>query len=184
MIRKGTREDSEAITNCLLQAMNEIVYSLIGEQDSGKAKEFMQHFVERKANQYSYQNCWVVEVNQEIVAAVNVYNGADLHRLREPVLAYLRSCFKRTLIPEDETGAGEYYIDSLGVIPDYQGIGIGSQVLQFLIDKYVTENGKTLGLLVDEENVQAKRLYLRLGFTFAGEKTLLEKRMIHLQVKR
>ena len=183
MIRKATNEDYKAVTHCLLQAMEEIVYAFIGEKDPGKAKEFMQYFVKREANQYSYQNCWIVEKDKEIVAAANVYDGANLHRLRQPVLDYLQTHYNRLILPEDETGAGEYYLDSVGVHPGYQGKGGGTLLIRFLIEKYVNEKGKTLGLLVDEENKQAERLYRRLGFTQAGEKMLLGKKMVHLQAK-
>jgi ribosomal protein S18 acetylase RimI-like enzyme len=87
------------------------------------------------------------------------------------------------LSPEDETQAGEYYIDSLGVRPELQGRGIGAQLLLFVIDKYVTRQRKTLGLLEDEENPDARKLYLKLGFKSVGIETLVGKRMEHLQLE-
>jgi len=182
VIRKATLNDAPAVAACLLLAMESIIYKLIGEEDPLKVQAFLLYFAARADNQYSYQNCWVAEVENAVVAAVNVYDGAKLHAHRQPVLAYIKNQFGKDIYPEDETGAGEYYIDSLGVHPNHQGKGIGSQLLQFLIAEYVTKRGETLGLLVDEENENAKRLYLRLGFTSAGHKMLLEKRMEHLQI--
>jgi ribosomal protein S18 acetylase RimI-like enzyme len=183
-IRKATLKDSEAIAACLLLSMEDIVYRFIGEKDQKKAKEFMFYFTERENNQYSYQNCWVAEENKEVVAAVNVYDGAQLSALREPVIDYLQNRFNTNLIPEDETGAEEYYIDSLGVKPNQQGKGTGTKVLQFVIDEYVTKLDQILGLLVDEENPNARRLYLKLGFKTVGKKSFLGKNMEHLQMKK
>jgi ribosomal protein S18 acetylase RimI-like enzyme len=183
IIRKATLKDAEAIATCLFLAMEDIVYTFIGRADPQKAKAFLLHFAEKENNQYSYQNCWVAEENKEVVAAVNLYDGAQLYALRQPVIEHIRSQFTRDLNPEDETGPGEYYIDSLGVEPDQQGKGIGSKILQFLIDEYVNKQHLTLGLLVDEENQSARRLYLRLGFKSAGKKVLLGKNMEHLQIK-
>jgi ribosomal protein S18 acetylase RimI-like enzyme len=174
MIRKATPADANFIATYLLLAMEDIVYTFIGERNALKAKEFMLHFASRENNQYSWQNCWVVELDDQVVAAVNVYNGALLQELRQPVIEYIGPHWNF----EEETGAGEYYIDSLGVHPGYRGQGIGAKILQFLIDEY---DGETLGLLVDEDNPNAKRLYLKLGFKSVGLKDIFGKRMEHLQ---
>lgn len=182
-VRKATLNDSEIIAAHLLLAMEDIVYTFIGEEDPEKAREFMLHFVEKVNNQYSHQNCWVVEDNLEVVATVNLYNGALLTELRQPVIEYLRSKFNRDFSPEDETQAGEYYIDCLGVSPNRQSQGIGTKLLRFVIEEYVNRNGQTLGLLVDDKNPNAKRLYLKVGFKSAGRKVLFGKDMEHLQIK-
>ncbi|HEX2536268.1 MAG TPA: GNAT family N-acetyltransferase [Chitinophagaceae bacterium] len=183
IIRKATVHDAEPIAACLLLAMEDIVYRFIGERDPEKAKAFLLHFAEQENNQYSFRNCWVAEADGEVVAAVNIYDGAQLHALRQPVLDYLETRFARHLEPEDETGAGEIYIDSLGVRPEHQGRGRGTGLLQFLVYEYVQRQKAVLGLLVDPENPGARRLYLKLGFRPAGTKQLLGKRLEHLQCK-
>jgi ribosomal protein S18 acetylase RimI-like enzyme len=117
------------------------------------------------------------------VAVAVVYDGAKLHELRAPVAQAVKSMFNRDFNPEDETKAGEYYIDSIGVAPHQQGKGLGEKLLQFLIDAYVYKKNETLGLLVDKENPNAKKLYLKLGFEVVGEKILVGKNMEHLQFK-
>jgi ribosomal protein S18 acetylase RimI-like enzyme len=183
VIRKATSGDSKIIAACLFLAMEDIVYQFIGEEDPEKALEFMLHFVERETNQYSYQNCWVAEEDKKVVAAVNLYDGARLGELRQPVVEYVRGKCSKEFNPEDETQAGEYYIDSFGVNPNRQGKGIGTKLLQFVIDEYVNKQGQTLGLLVDEVNLNAKKLYLKLGFKSAGRRVLFGKNMEHLQIK-
>ena len=49
--------------------------------------------------------------------------------------------------------------------------------------KVKIENQQTLGLLVDEANPLAEKLYLKLGFEFVGHKELVGKKMKHLQRK-
>lgn len=182
-IRKARREDAQAIAGCLFLAMEDIVYQFLGEQNQEKAKSFLEHFIQRENNQYSHQNCWVMERDNVVVAAVNLYDGGDIHRLRQQVLDLIKAEFNRELAIEDETGPGEIYIDSIGVSPEHQGKGLGSEILRFLIDEYVVQNHQTLGLLVDENNRDAKKLYLKLGFTPVGEKRLLGKKMEHLQIQ-
>ncbi|WP_205944012.1 GNAT family N-acetyltransferase [Pedobacter xixiisoli] len=95
----------------------------------------------------------------------------------------MKSSFNSNFNPEDETEAGEYYIDCVGVNPSQQGKGIGSKIFKFLIDEYVHKQKETLGLLVNIDNPDAQKLYLKLGFEIVGEKTLVGKRLNHLQYK-
>ncbi len=183
IIRKATLKDSEFIAQYLLLALKDIIFQFIGEQDHDKAKNLLLYFITNENNQYSFQNCWVVEEGNEIIAAVNLYDGAMLRELREPVIKYIKAHLDLDLNVEDETQPGEYYIDSLGVNPNQQGKGIGSKLLKFLIDEYVNKNKQTLGLLVDEENTNAKKLYLKLGFKHVGNKIYVGKNMAHLQIK-
>ncbi|MBZ4035555.1 GNAT family N-acetyltransferase [Flavobacterium sp. 17A] len=182
-IRKAEKKDAEKIAPILLLAMEDIIYKFIAKEDYASAKDFLQHFIERENNQYSYQNCFVAEENNEIIGAVNIYKGGDIEELRNPIIEYVRKHYNPEFDPEFETREGEYYIDSLGVNPKYQGKGIGSQLLQFLIDKYVHKNKEVLGLLVEEDNPSAKKLYLKLGFKVVGSKTLVKKNLVHLQIK-
>lgn len=183
IIRKATQADSPFIAPILLLAMEEIIYKFIAKNDTKSALAFLLYFVEKENNQYSYQNCFVAEEKNEIIGAVNLYDGANLHALRNPIIEYVKTNFNPDFNPEDETEAGEFYIDSLGINPSFQGKGIGSKLLQFLIDEFVTKKNQTLGLLVEEGNPGAKKLYLKLGFKVIGMKTLVGKNLEHLQIK-
>lgn len=82
IIRKAKIEDATAIADCLFLAMEDIAYHLCGEIDVDKAKSFLKHFVVLENNQYSYQNCWVVEDNNQVVGVMNIYDGGKLAELR------------------------------------------------------------------------------------------------------
>ncbi|MEZ7514661.1 GNAT family N-acetyltransferase [Flavobacterium frigidarium] len=184
IIRKATSIDAPDIAECLLLAMESIVYTFIGKNDSNVAYEFLLHFVAQEDNQYSYQNCWVVSNENQIIGAINIYNGANLHTLRMPIINYLKTNFNREIIIDDETQAGEYYIDTLGIKTNQQGKGIGFMLLQFIIDKFVHKQNQTLGLLVEKENRAAQRLYKKLGFIYQSDKNLVGKQLEHMQIKR
>ena len=182
-IRKATIHDVVGIVDCLLLAMEPVLFTLMNRQDPAEAKRFMTGFVGKEGNQYSYSNCYVATLGAQVVAAVNVYDGALLHELRKPVLEYLHNNYSDAAMPEDETGAGEIYIDSLGILPEYQRRGIASQLLDFLKTAYCIKQNKVLGLLVDEDNPAARSLYQRAGFRENGNTIFLGKNMLHLQMK-
>src|SRR5690606_3547723 len=180
-IRKATPEDSKAIAYLLMLAMEDIAYAFIGEKSYDKATQFLSAMAFEKATQYSYENCWVAENEDGIIGLACLYNGGKLHELRKPVANYIKEHFERDFNPEDETQQGEIYIDCVGVNPSQQGKGLGSKLFEFLIDHYVVQQKQTLGLLVDYDNPKAEKLYLKLGFKVVGEKTLVGKRLKHMQ---
>lgn len=181
-IRKAVKEDAAFIAPYLLLAMKNSIYKKIGDKDYKEAEELLLHFVKRENNQYSYENCLVAEDEGQVQGAVNIYDGARVKELREPVLEYIEKHFNEYLEPEEETQAGEFYIDSVGVNPDYRGKGAGTKMLQYLIEDYVEKKNQTLGLLVGEDNTVARRLYSKMGFKPVGKKVLRGKEMMHLQI--
>lgn len=184
IIRKAKPEDAKVIAPFMLLAMEDIVFQFIGDNSREKAIYFLETLIGTKANQYSYENCWVVESEDEIIASATIYDGAKLQELRTPVAAIIKSMFHRDFSPEDETQDGEFYIDCVGVNPNQQGKGIGSKIFEFLIEEYVYKRNKTIGLLVDKDNPNAKKLYLKLGFKVMEEKILTGKQLEHLQFKK
>ena len=85
LIRRAKREESKIIAYYIFLAMEDIAYQFIGEKSAEKALQFLQSLIEETNNQYSYENCWLVESDNEIVAAALVYDGNKLHELRELV---------------------------------------------------------------------------------------------------
>ncbi|GAA4778685.1 GNAT family N-acetyltransferase [Olivibacter ginsenosidimutans] len=183
VIRKAKPEEFKIIVSHILLAMDELMYHFTGGDSKEGAIQLLEKLARGKGNQYSYENCWVAEDENGIAGSVIVYDGAKLHQLKETVIREIKSMFNIDFHLEDETQAGEYYIDSIGVNPNRQGQGIGSTIFQFLINEYVFNRKETLGLLVDKDNPKAKKLYLNLGFEKVGEKTLAGKCMEHLQYR-
>lgn len=189
-IRRGLPEDSAEIAPLLLLAMEDIVYKFIGAESKKKALDFLETMIFQKGNQYSHENCWIIEddIREEnessrILGVSLVYEGAELNKLRFPVAFYIKENFNRDFNPEDETQPGEIYIDCVAVDPNSQGRGIGSMMFKFLIDYYVKKQKLTLGLLVDNDNPSAKKLYLKLGFKVVSQKSLVGKQMDHMQIE-
>ncbi len=181
IIRPATQQDSAAIADCLLLAMQNIVKLFLATDDPNAARRFMSHFTALPGNQYSFENCQIALIDGKVVGAINVYDGAHLDELRKPVMDYIRENHNPTFAPEDETGPGEYYIDTLGVLPEHRLKGIATALLQSSVEHFVHRNRSTLSLLVAPYNDKAKRLYLNLGFQPVGTKILMGETLEHLQ---
>lgn len=184
IIRKAKLEDYHAIADLLFLAMEDLIYNFIGVKDKQKAKDFLIYFTQKTNNQYSYENCLVLEVENEISAAINIYYGSDILKLRKPIELYIKKNYNLEFNPENESEEGDYYIDSLGVKENQQGKGLGSKLLDFVINEFVKNKNLTLGLLVDYDNPNAKTLYLRKGFKVIKSKTIAEKQFEYLQINK
>lgn len=141
-------------------------------------------------SQYSWRNTFVAvdeeatEGNVEyapVAGAIVGYNGADLHRLRrrfqEEALKQLQMDYSQM---DDETEAGEFYLDSLAIYPEYRRRGIACQLL-----KRATEHAASLNLpaalLVDKGNPNAERLYRSVGFEYCNDAMWGGHEMRHLR---
>ena len=103
MIRPATPTDASAVAPLMFQAMEEIVYKMIGKDHKEEAITLLKTLFEQEDNQYSYKNAWVYEDNNAVIGSVIAYDGAHLHRLRAPVLALIRSSYGIDIVLEDET---------------------------------------------------------------------------------
>ena len=182
MIRKARKQESMQIAQLMLLAMEDIVRAFLGSHNPQQALEFMHVLVQQEGNQYSFENTWVAEQDNQVVGSITVYDGAKLQQLRQPVLSLLSKDYGRNISPENETEPGEFYIDTLAVHPAHQGQGLGTKLLEFVIGYFVCQERQALGLLVDKKNFKAKSLYLQLGFKPVDEKELMGHLYEHLQL--
>jgi len=179
--RKATKQDATAVAKLMMLAMDKIVYDFIGEVNYEKGVLFLEQLFQQEDNQYSFQNTVVVEYDNQFAGCTTFYEGSKLNQLRLPVLELLKNEYKQEICPQDETQAGEIYIDTIAVDENFQGKGIGSQILDYLIEEIALKQHKTLGLLVDFDNPNAKKLYSKKGFIVVGEKTLMNEHHEHMQ---
>lgn len=132
--------------------------------------------------QYSFRHALLAEVDGIPVGAVIGYDGALLPQLREETLRVIAAETGLIHFPiGDETSAGEYYVDSLAVLPHYRGMGIGQKLLLAAMQNAKAEGHRRVGLLVDQENPRAEQLYRSLGFEHVDERPFFGFMMQHMQ---
>lgn len=181
IVRPATPEDAPIIAAALTMALGEESMRMYcGEHYA----EVLEEVVRREDTQYSYRNALVAEADGTPAGAIVGYDGARLYELRRPTLRLISERTRQNFDNvQDETGPGEYYLDSLGVLPAYRGAGIGGKLLSALRDKAFAEGHQKAGLLVDVENPEAERLYRSLGFERVEARELFGHRMWHMQAR-
>lgn len=136
------------------------------------------------STQYSWQNAIIAECEGRAAGAVVGYDGARLEELRAGTLAIIRERTGRVPAIADETEAGEYYLDSVAVVPEFRGCGVGVALISALCEKAFVEGAKRVGLIVDTANPNAEKLYISQGFECVGERVFFGHQMHHLQKTR
>ena len=184
-IQPAARHQSRAIARLIMQAMNyDCCQFFAGPNHTlDDFEQLMTLLVETDESQYSYRNTQVALLPDGEVAGICVtYNGGDLHRLRRAFVEAALLHFGRDFSGiDDETSAGELYIDSLAVAEAHRHQGIATALLRAAIERGQMLRLPAVGLLVDKGNPRAERLYHSLGFRFINESSWGGHPMKHLQ---
>ena len=186
-IRKGKPGDASRIASLIIMAMTEecCLYFCGEKHTIDDFHEAMTTLALRTDSQYSYLNTLcAVDEKDNIVGVCTSYDGALLHQLRKAFIdtAWERWGMDHSNMP-DETQAGELYIDSLAVDPEYRGMGIAKQLLEATIQKSREMNLPATGLLVDTGNPRAELLYNKVGFRVVDTNTWGGHPMKHMTIE-
>ena len=122
-LRKATRADSRFIAENVLRALH------IDETDN----EHIEHLAgicSREDTLYSWRNATIALYNHIPAGLMVAYDGARYRQMRDitfPLISmYVGDDYHDM---DDEATAGEYYLDSLAVLPKYRNRGIASALI-------------------------------------------------------
>lgn len=181
IIREATPKDASFIAQVVAMAIRdeETLCNYCG-------KDYLKVLAEvaaATATQYSYQNALVAETPEgELLGGVVGYDGALLNALRTGTWNIIKKHTSNVPTMTDETSVGEFYLDSLAVMPAYRGHGVGEKLILKLTEKAFAEGHKKVGLIVDKDNPRAEALYANIGFERVGERDFFGHQMYHLQM--
>lgn len=186
-IRNGRKEDAEFIAEGIMAAIGEEICREIGSNSDyplQSAKELFRQTASEECSQYSYRNALMAEDdNGKTVGVALSYDGDDLHHLRKTFVKIFNEMYGTDIREEDfddETSSDEIYLDTLAVIPEARGQGLGSRLIAAVMKRH-ERSDKPLGLLVDYENSNARHLYEHLGFESKGGRRFCGVEMEHMQ---
>lgn len=170
-IRKATREQAAEITHLIMNAMTDdcCLYFCGNGYGLEDFRMMMTSLVEREDSQYSHKNTLVAMDDEKVVGIAVSYDGGKLHELRQAFIQAAREQIgKDHSAMDDETQAGELYLDSLAVLPEYRRKGIAQRLLLATKEKADAMGLPCVGLLVDEGNPAGEALYASAGFRYAN----------------
>lgn len=171
-IINATKEQAPEIARLIMMAMtDDCCLHFCGEGYAlADFHKMMTLLVEREDSQYSYRNT-LVAVDGDKVAGISVsYDGGRLHELRRAFIEAAKVYVgKDNSGIDDETQAGELYLDSLAVLPEYRRQGIASRLIMATKERANRMGLPCVGLLVDKGNPDGEALYKSVGFQYAND---------------
>ena len=184
-IEQAQVSQASDIARLIMEAMNHECCLFFAGEEHGLSgfHQLMTDLVCRDDSQYSYLNTLVaLNAQREVIGVCTSYDGAELHQRRT---AFVQGCLARFNRDfgdmDDETAAGELYVDSLAVDVRYRGKGIAKALLRATIEKGKQLQLPAVGLLVDKGNPKAERLYTSVGFQYVDDNQWGGHAMRHLQ---
>lgn len=173
-IRKATPEDYLKAAELIYQANLDLAPLIVGEDTKEKTIEGLAKFFILKGNFLSYENCTIAEVGGNIVGCMITLPHDRSERLSHSIIANLinkykpgTEGYKKYIEPQlevSESFEGEYYIDSLAVEENYQGCGLGRNLMIYAENLALNNCCKKTSLLCSYSNDKAYRLYKSLGY--------------------
>ena len=177
-------DDAKIIADLIMQAMNYdcCKYFAGANHSLDDFHKMMTQLVMMDESQYSYRNTIVAKDDHKTVGILICYDGALLHPLRRAFIHEAKLFLEKDFSDiDDETAAGELYLDSLAVNKQYRNKGIATMLLKAGIRRAGQMNIDKVGLLVDKGNPGAEKLYTQLGFKYINDTKWGGHEMKHLQ---
>ena len=171
-IKFAQKEQSAEIARLIMMAMTDdccLHFCGVGH-GLNDFRRMMTSLVEREDSQYSYRNTLVALDDDKVVGIAVSYDGGRLHELRQAFIqAAKEQIGKDHSGMDDETQAGELYLDSLAVLPENRRRGIAQRLLRATKGRADQMGLPCLGLLVDQGNPAGEALYTSVGFRYVND---------------
>lgn len=171
-IVEGTKDQAAEIARLIMTAMTDdcCLYFCGDGFGLNDFHKMMTMLVECENSQYSYRNTLVAMDGDKIIGISVSYDGARLHELRRAFIEAAKKYIgKDHSGMDDETQAGELYLDSLAVLPEYRRQGIARKLLKGTKERANRLGLPCVGLLVDKDNPIGEALYTSIGFRYIND---------------
>lgn len=170
-IRPARPEDADFLARCIMAGMHFYDFEEELSADNAAILENLTSCEKRPDTLYSFSRTRVAEIDGKAAGALLSYPGNLYKDLRESTFQeYWPGFFTQFADDDPETDPGEYYLDSLAVLPEYRGRGIGRALLKDGIRIGLDLGYKQIALVADADMPHLIRLYESAGFVPADRR--------------
>ncbi len=182
MIRRAKKTDAPQVSELLYIILDEMDIPMLKVYDKPKVLEFIGKAFNSEAGRFSHNNVTVKEMEGRAVGMAVAYHGADAARLDRELAAIIRDTFSlcEDIILDKEADEDEFYIDSLCIMPEFRGMGIGTELLKSLQEEAGGNSFAKLSINVELNNTRAQRLYESMGYLTEKEMEIAGHSYFHM----
>lgn len=177
IIRPAIPEDVELAVP-LIYSSGPKAFDYVFKSDQNSAQDFLRYAFVRPGGEFSYQNHSSILLDNEVVGAGAVFTGDDMLRFtladgKKIVSFYKLKCLSFVFSGLSIEGLikpprkNEVAIGHLGIHEAARGKGLGTRLIEHLMQSPKIQNQSHYVLDVSEENPRARKLYEQMGFEVA-----------------
>ena len=158
-LRRATSEDVPFVAWTVLTALD------LSADDTSRAEMACS----QDDSLYSWHHAMLAVVDGKTVGCLISYDGGEYLGLREHTWKLIWEVDDIDLQRvEAETEDGEYYLDSMAILPEYRGMGIGKLLMQDATNKGKEQGCDSSTLIVSQQKPKLQAYYSTLGFNVCG----------------
>ena len=170
LLRDAKLDDAPFIARVVLAGIDMLDIDAVLSDEQRAIYEHLMDICRMDDTLYSYWNTRIAEINGNREGALVAYDGARYAALREKTFGLVKQTSGMDLNHNAmETGPGEFYLDSMAILSDYRGAGIGKMLMRDRIDFALSNGFQKVALLVDKDKPRLQRYYECEGFAFSEE---------------
>ena len=169
-LRDATLDDAPFIARVVLAGIDMMDIDAVLPDEQRAIYEHLMDICRMDDTLYSYLNTRIAEVDGNRVGALVAYDGARYAALRAKTFGLVQQTSGMDLSRNAmETGPGEFYLDSMAVLSDYRGLGLGKMLMRDRMEFAMRNGFQKATLLVDKDKPRLQHYYESLGFAFVEE---------------
>lgn len=169
-IRDAKLDDAPFIARVVLAGIDMIDIDEVLPDEQRDIYEHLMVICRLDDTLYSVLNTRIAEIDGNRVGALVAYDGARYASLRAKTFGLVQQTSGMDLSRNAmETGPGEFYLDSMAILSDFRGIGIGKMLMRDRMDYAFCNGFQKVTLLVDKDKPRLQRYYESEGFAFDEE---------------
>lgn len=177
-IRPARPADAAFGAEMILSTMGRLGEALLGGGDRGRALDVLRAFFVRDENRFSHRWAWIIEREGEPAGIVLGYpwelerqlslgTGKQAWSIGGASLLLHLAWHSLPLAGVEEGGPGAFIIAHLAVQPAHRRAGLARALLEHVERLGLDAGCHMCTLLVEEDNIPARRLYARVGYDVA-----------------
>lgn len=177
---RKSQPSERALATSLIYSSGPPSFEFVFKNKKSSAIDFLNYAFTREGGEFSYDNHYSLYLNDEMVGIGSAFGAKrgqafTLYEARNILRFYKLNCAPVIFHGLQIEGLiklpkkNEVALAHLAIKPEYQGKGLGTELINALMQTVENRTDKTFVLDVSEENPRAKKLYERLGFVTTKE---------------
>ncbi|MCM1176316.1 MAG: GNAT family N-acetyltransferase [Clostridium sp.] len=172
VIRNAEAGDIPLVAKCTMAAIGMYDFEEPMQQEQEKAYRCLIGICGMEDSLYSYRKARVAAVNGDAAGCLISYGGEGYNEARAKTFRIVKEEVGIDLSGSDtETGPGEYYLDTMALLPEFRGHSLGRRLMLDGIRKGMEAGYGRTTLIVDKGHPRLMEYYAGIGFTPEHEMT-------------